>query len=184
MPRPLPTDRERRHLRPDKRRWRRWRLVLGVALVLAAALAFGAWSHMTQYRRRLRRRAAARLRADRARRRRCGRAAILMSSACPATTSAFAAANIFARASGYIDKRNVDIGDHVKAGPTAGRRSWRRSSITRSPRPRRRWPSSRRRCSRRKANRELAQVTWDRDRPLVEQGLGDRRSRAPSTSRR
>ena len=34
----------------------------------------------------------------------------------PATTSAFAAANIFARASGYIDKRNVDIGDHVKAG--------------------------------------------------------------------
>jgi RND family efflux transporter MFP subunit len=34
----------------------------------------------------------------------------------PATTSAFAAANIFARASGYIDKRNVDIGDRVKAG--------------------------------------------------------------------
>ena len=34
----------------------------------------------------------------------------------PATTSAFAAANIFARASGYIDKREVDIGDQVKAG--------------------------------------------------------------------
>ena len=29
----------------------------------------------------------------------------------PATTQAFAAANIFARASGYIDKRTVDIGD-------------------------------------------------------------------------
>jgi hypothetical protein len=29
----------------------------------------------------------------------------------PATTSAFAAANIFARASGYIEKRNTDIGD-------------------------------------------------------------------------
>ena len=35
---------------------------------------------------------------------------------CPARRSAFAAANIFARASGYVDKRNVDIGDRVKAG--------------------------------------------------------------------
>ena len=34
----------------------------------------------------------------------------------PGTTAAFAAANIFARATGYIAKRNVDIGDHVKAG--------------------------------------------------------------------
>ena len=34
----------------------------------------------------------------------------------PGTTAAFAAANIFARATGYISKRNVDIGDHVKAG--------------------------------------------------------------------
>src|SRR6202008_2177555 len=34
----------------------------------------------------------------------------------PGTTAAFAAANIFARATGYIVKRNVDIGDHVKAG--------------------------------------------------------------------
>jgi multidrug efflux pump subunit AcrA (membrane-fusion protein) len=34
----------------------------------------------------------------------------------PGTTSAFAAANIFARASGYVEQRNVDIGDRVKAG--------------------------------------------------------------------
>ena len=34
----------------------------------------------------------------------------------PATTSAFASANIFARASGYIGKREVDIGDRVKTG--------------------------------------------------------------------
>ena len=34
----------------------------------------------------------------------------------PATTSAFAVANIFARVSGYIDKRQVDIGDRVKKG--------------------------------------------------------------------
>jgi RND family efflux transporter MFP subunit len=34
----------------------------------------------------------------------------------PATTTAFEAANILARASGYIEKRYVDIGDRVKAG--------------------------------------------------------------------
>ncbi len=34
----------------------------------------------------------------------------------PGTTFAFEAANIFARANGYIEKRNVDIGDHVKSG--------------------------------------------------------------------
>jgi RND family efflux transporter MFP subunit len=34
----------------------------------------------------------------------------------PATTLAFEAANIFARANGYIETRKVDIGDHVKAG--------------------------------------------------------------------
>ena len=34
----------------------------------------------------------------------------------PATTLGFEAANIYARASGYVAKRYVDIGDHVKAG--------------------------------------------------------------------
>jgi RND family efflux transporter MFP subunit len=34
----------------------------------------------------------------------------------PATTLAFEAANVFARTSGYVEKRYVDIGDRVKAG--------------------------------------------------------------------
>ena len=34
----------------------------------------------------------------------------------PGTTTAFAAASIYARATGYIAKRQVDIGDRVKAG--------------------------------------------------------------------
>jgi RND family efflux transporter MFP subunit len=34
----------------------------------------------------------------------------------PGTTLAFEEANIYARASGYVAKRYVDIGDHVKAG--------------------------------------------------------------------
>src|ERR1700761_8476593 len=40
----------------------------------------------------------------------------VMTVSLPATTTAFEAANIFARTSGYIEKRYVDIGDHVKAG--------------------------------------------------------------------
>src|ERR1700737_4139633 len=38
----------------------------------------------------------------------------------PGTTAAFAAANIYARATGYIAKRSVDIGDRVKAGDLLG----------------------------------------------------------------
>ena len=39
-----------------------------------------------------------------------------MTVSLPATTTAFEAANIFARTSGYIEKRYVDIGDRVKTG--------------------------------------------------------------------
>lgn len=39
-----------------------------------------------------------------------------MSVTWPGTTEAFAQANIYARASGYISKREVDIGSRVKAG--------------------------------------------------------------------
>src|SRR6201995_4354126 len=40
----------------------------------------------------------------------------MMTVSLPATTTAFEAANIFARTSGYIEKRYVDIGDRVKVG--------------------------------------------------------------------
>jgi RND family efflux transporter MFP subunit len=40
----------------------------------------------------------------------------IMTVSLPATTTAFEAANIFARTSGYIEKRYVDIGDQVKTG--------------------------------------------------------------------
>ena len=39
-----------------------------------------------------------------------------MSVTLPATTNSFEEANIYARASGYIEQRNVDIGSRVKAG--------------------------------------------------------------------
>ena len=86
-----------------------------------------------------------------------------------ATTSAFADANIFARASGYVAKREVDIGDHVKAGQllaeivapeldhqisqAQGTLAQLQAALQQA-----------------EANEKLAQVTWDRDGPLVKQG--------------
>jgi len=153
-----------------ERRGRRGRLiVLGVAVVLTGALTAGAWTHLTQYR----------LSADAAEQERDFvpqvRIASVESSGdtgvvkLPATTSAFASANIFARATGYIAKREVDIGDRVKQGQllveivapeldhqiaqaeaTLGQLKWALQQA--------------------EANRELAKVTWDRDRPLVQKG--------------
>src|ERR1700736_2658281 len=100
-----------------EKRGRRGRLtVLGVVIVLAGALTAGAWTHLTQYR----------LSADAAEQERDFVPHVRVASVepsseietvkLPATTSAFATANIFARASGYIATREVDIGDRVKQG--------------------------------------------------------------------
>jgi RND family efflux transporter MFP subunit len=87
----------------------------------------------------------------------------------PGTTEAFEQANIYARASGYISKRTVDIGSRVKAGDllvettapevehqiaqAEGTLAQLRAALLQA-----------------KANRDLAQVTWDRDKPLVQKG--------------
>jgi RND family efflux transporter MFP subunit len=87
----------------------------------------------------------------------------------PATTLAFSAANLFARASGYIDKRNVDIGDRVKdgqllvqiSGPELEHQiSQNEATLVQLNQT----------LLQAQANLELAKVTWDRDRPLVAQG--------------
>jgi len=87
----------------------------------------------------------------------------------PATTTAFEAANIFARTSGYIEKRYVDIGDQVKAGAllaniiapeldhqiTQAKATLAQNQAT---------------LQQTQASRELAQVTNARDSNLVKQG--------------
>ena len=87
----------------------------------------------------------------------------------PATTNAFQAADIFARASGYITERNVDIGSHVKVGDllaaiTAPELD---HQIAQAEASLAQAKASRRQT---KANRELARVTWGRDSVLVKQG--------------
>ena len=78
-------------------------------------------------------------------------------------------ANIFARASGYIDKRNVDIGDQVKQGQllaeiTAPELDHQIAQAEAT------LAQSAATLRQAQANTDLAKVTWDRDKPLVEKG--------------
>ena len=87
----------------------------------------------------------------------------------PATTTAFEAANIFARTNGYIEKRYVDIGDRVNAGAllvditapeldhqiTQAKATLAQNQAT---------------LKQTQASRELAEVTNGRDSKLVKQG--------------
>jgi RND family efflux transporter MFP subunit len=87
----------------------------------------------------------------------------------PGTTAAFAAANIYARATGYIAKRNVDIGDHVKTGELLAELSVPEldDQISQNEATLEQLKSASQQAQ---ASKDLAQVTWDRDAPLVQKG--------------
>src|SRR5271163_452946 len=87
----------------------------------------------------------------------------------PGSTLAFNSADIFARASGYIFIRKVDIGDRVKQGDLLVELAVpelddqiSQNDATLS--------QLRAALDQAQANLKLAQVTWDRDRPLVGEG--------------
>jgi RND family efflux transporter MFP subunit len=87
----------------------------------------------------------------------------------PATTRAFEAANIFARTSGYIATRKVDIGDHVKAGDllaeiTAPELDHQIAQAQAT------LAQNQATLEQTLASRDLAQVTNERDSRLVRQG--------------
>jgi RND family efflux transporter MFP subunit len=87
----------------------------------------------------------------------------------PATTTAFEAANIFARTSGYVEKRYVDIGDRVKAGAlladiTAPELDHQIAQAQAT------LAQDQATLQQTQASRELAQVTNARDGKLVSQG--------------
>lgn len=142
---------------------------LSVAVAFAGMLTFGAWNHYSQN---LAVAATAQERLDFVPH---VRVATVRASASdtvvslPATTSAFATANIFARASGYIGKREVDIGDHVKAGqllaeivaPELDHQIAQAEATL---------VQLKATLQQAQANSELAKVTWQRDDPLVSKG--------------
>jgi RND family efflux transporter MFP subunit len=152
-----------------RRRWGGRLLALGALLLLGGGLAFGATRYYAQDRQ---------VMATAEQRRNFVpnvRVATVRPSdritpvTLPATTLAFSAANLFARASGYIDKRLVDIGDRVKEGQLLAAISAPELDYQYSQNEATLVQLSET-LSQAQANLELAKVTWDRDRPLVGQG--------------
>src|ERR1700740_2349323 len=102
---------------PSQRGGRGGRLLgLGVLLLFIVALGIGAWRHYQQHRQVT---DTAEQQAKFVPTVRVANVAQRLGTqdvTLPATTLGFEAANIYARASGYVLKRYVDIGAHVKAG--------------------------------------------------------------------
>ena len=92
-----------------------------------------------------------------------------MTISLPGTTAAFAAANIYARATGYIAKRNVDIGDHIKGGEALAELAVPEldDQISQNEATLGQLKSA---LEQAEASLKLAQVTWGRDEPLVNKG--------------
>jgi RND family efflux transporter MFP subunit len=115
----LPDDADRPLLRAEGRLKRRFRAaVFGSAalLLLAGGLAVGGWRHYQAERALAATSEQARTFVPEVRVAAVGASDSKINVTLPATTAAFEAANIFARTSGYIEKRYVDIGDRVEAG--------------------------------------------------------------------
>ena len=153
----------------DRSRMGRRLLGFGALLLLAAGLAIGVQQH---YRQHLEVAAAAEEQRDFVPRVRV--AAVQASPdihkvVLPATTTAFEAANIFARASGYVVQRNVDIGSRVKAGDLL--------AVISAPELDHQIAQAQATLAQNEAtlrqteaNRELAAHNWARDAVLVKQG--------------
>ena len=145
------------------------RLAVGVLLLLCAALGIGFWQH---YRLHAQVMSTAEQRRDfipSVRTAPVRASDSTMSVTWPGTTEAFEQANIYARASGYISRRDVDIGSHVKAGQllveiTAPELEHQIAQAEAT------LAQMQATLQQARANRDLAQVTWDRDKPLVQKG--------------
>lgn len=147
----------------------RWLLGLGALLVLLGSLTIGGWQHYSQH---LEAMAAAeqhsafvpsvRVATVRAS---PGTTSVTL----PATADPFETADIFARASGYIAERDVDIGSRVKAGhvPAVITAPELDHQIAQAEANLAQAKASRRQA---KATPDLARVTWSRDSVLVKQG--------------
>src|ERR1700736_3215354 len=144
-------------------------LGVGVLVLFMAALALGVWRHYEQHRQVTN---TAEQQADFVPNVRVEEVAQRQGKlhvSLPGTTLAFEAANIYARASGYVLKRYVDIGDHVKAGQllaeiTAPEVEAQVAQYQNS------LQQLEHTTQQNEANRSLAAVTWDRDSVLVKQG--------------
>ncbi len=94
----------------------RWLLGFGVLVLFIAALALGVWRHYEQHRQVMNTAQQDANFVPSVRVDTVAQQPGTLQVTLPATTLGFVEANIYARASGYVVKRYVDIGDHVRAG--------------------------------------------------------------------
>jgi RND family efflux transporter MFP subunit len=144
-------------------------LGLGVLLLFTTALALGVWRHYERHRQVMDTAAvqanfAPTVRVENVEER-LNRAHVTL----PGTTLGFEAANIFARTSGYVLKRYVDIGDHVTAGQllaeiTAPEIEDQIAQYENS------LQQAHQTQNQNQAQQSLARVTWGRDSVLVNEG--------------
>jgi RND family efflux transporter MFP subunit len=152
-----------------RRRWGGRLVALSGFLLLAGGLSVGVWGQHSQQRQVLANAEQERNFVPSVRVATVEASPATVSVTLPGTTAAFAAANIYARATGYIAKRNVDIGDRVRAGellaqlavPELDDQIAQNESILNQLKST---------LDQAEANQRLAQVTWGRDAVLVEKG--------------
>jgi RND family efflux transporter MFP subunit len=152
-----------------QRRWGGRLFAFGGFLLLATGVSLGAWRHYSQHQEVM---ATAERERDFVPTVRVATVEAnpgIVSVTLPGTTAAVADANIYARATGYIAKRNVDIGDRVKQGDLLAQLAVPEldDQISQNEATLAQLKSA---LEQAKANLTLAQVTWDRDRPLVKEG--------------
>ncbi len=168
-----PVDRETKNpQKPRPKVRRRWGVrvfAAGAFLLLAGGVALGAWRHYSQQQQVMATAEQERDFVPSVRVATVKANAVVMSVTLPATTAAFAQAEIYARATGYIGKRNVDIGDRVKQGDLLAQLAVpeQDDTIYQNEATRNQLQAA---LDQAQANLKLAQVTWDRDRPLVNEG--------------
>ena len=144
-------------------------LGLGALLVLSAAVGYGAWRHNQLHTEVLATAEQARDLVPAVLTAPVRASPPTASVFWPGSTLAFNSADIFARASGYIFTRKVDIGDRVKQGDLLAELAVPEldDQISQNEATRNQLQAA---LDQAQANLKLAQVTWDRDRPLVGQG--------------
>jgi RND family efflux transporter MFP subunit len=151
------------------RRWGARLFAVGAFLLLAGGVALGAWRHYSQQQGVIATAEEERDFVPSVRVATVRASPAVISVTLPATTAAFAQAEIYARATGYIGKRLVDIGDRVKEGQLLAELAVpeQDDQISQNEAMRNQLQSA---LDQAQANLKLAQVTWDRDHPLVNEG--------------
>jgi RND family efflux transporter MFP subunit len=152
-----------------RRRWGGRSFAFGAFLLLTTGISLGASRHHAQQRQAL-------LTADETRRftpsvlvAPVEASAAVVAVTLPGTTAAFAAANIYARATGYISRRNIDIGDHVKQGELLAELAVPEldEQISQNEAT---LAQLKAQVQKAEANTTLAEATWGRDKPLLKDG--------------